>query len=323
VTAEPRPIVHVGLPKTGTTTLQSHLFPHHPEVEYLGKFIGREPELYPPGVARLVRILRKGDEDAARSAPARELLAPLRQRARASGRVLVLSDEGMISSGPRHRQAVARSVSALLGPCRIMVVLRNPVELAESLYLQKMVWPQGPVPGAIGSVRWRSIDSWLDEQRQRPGGGVLSNLDYSSAIRDLEGLFGRESIGLFLLEQLRDDSKSYYEALLQFLGVDVAKGLELVARKRENVRLTQRQFDALRDRCKSPIDGLVLRHGPASLRAKIMASVREHDPNDDSGAARAPMSAGQAARIADDSREGNRRLSEAYGLPLERYGYGV
>jgi len=316
-------VVHVGLPKTGTTTLQAHLFPGHPGIEYLGKYVGREPELYHPDVHGLVRMLRTADETAAASPEAHAVLARFEAGAREAGRVVVLSDEGMISSGPRHRAAVARSVRALLGPCRILVVLRNPVDLAESLYIQKMVWPQGSVPGALGSVHWRSIDDWLDEQRQAPGGGVLSNLDYAGAIHTLEGVFGRDAIGIFLLERLREDGEAYYRSLLEFLGVEVEIGLELVARKRENVRVTQRQFHDLRDRCRSPVSGFVLRHGPASLRRRIMDSVRAADPDDDSGAARAPMSAEQAARITDDTREGNRRLAETYGLPLERYGYGV
>ena len=32
-------VIHVGYPKTATTTFQQHVFPHHPEIEYLGKFI--------------------------------------------------------------------------------------------------------------------------------------------------------------------------------------------------------------------------------------------------------------------------------------------
>jgi len=33
------PCIHIGLPKTATTTLQQYLFPRHPGLSYLGKYL--------------------------------------------------------------------------------------------------------------------------------------------------------------------------------------------------------------------------------------------------------------------------------------------
>jgi len=35
-------LLHIGLPKTGTTTLQHSLFTSHPEICFFGKYLGRK-----------------------------------------------------------------------------------------------------------------------------------------------------------------------------------------------------------------------------------------------------------------------------------------
>ena len=37
----PRAVIHIGLPKTGTSTLQRHSFPEHSQIEFLGKWSRR------------------------------------------------------------------------------------------------------------------------------------------------------------------------------------------------------------------------------------------------------------------------------------------
>ena len=36
---------HFGFPRTGTTTLQVHLFPNHPQINYLGRYPKTKPRL--------------------------------------------------------------------------------------------------------------------------------------------------------------------------------------------------------------------------------------------------------------------------------------
>ena len=37
--------VHFGFPRTGTKTLQMHLFPNHPQINYLGRYPKTKPKL--------------------------------------------------------------------------------------------------------------------------------------------------------------------------------------------------------------------------------------------------------------------------------------
>ena len=48
----------MGLPKTGTTLLQSTVFPQHPQVAYLGKRIGQPSEWSDPVVEKLVKLVQ-------------------------------------------------------------------------------------------------------------------------------------------------------------------------------------------------------------------------------------------------------------------------
>ena len=37
--------IHLGLARTGTTSLQVHLFPNHPQINYLGRYPKTKPKL--------------------------------------------------------------------------------------------------------------------------------------------------------------------------------------------------------------------------------------------------------------------------------------
>jgi len=112
MTTAPTTYIHLGLPKTATTTLQNHLFLHHPQIHYFGK----APDgSHPPSVSQA--ILAKHvkthsiDPDDIRSAD-----LPL-QLAHAAEHNLtpVLSREGL-SGGPiRKKQKQAKRFQEYFG----------------------------------------------------------------------------------------------------------------------------------------------------------------------------------------------------------------
>ena len=87
-------IVHLGYPKTATTTFQQHVFPNHPEIDYLGKFIPsfryRDERLFPE-IDQLMTVdsLRYGGVDVLR-----DLVE--QQRSNCHHPVLLISSESFL-----------------------------------------------------------------------------------------------------------------------------------------------------------------------------------------------------------------------------------
>lgn len=118
VTEPARHIVHVGLAKTGTTTLQKHAFP---AISQLAGYAYNPSEL----VERLTafRLFRDPAD--------RRAFETLRDR---HGPVFV-SDETLATWLPQHFEAAADDLLDLWGPhTRILISLRDPLDFQASLY---------------------------------------------------------------------------------------------------------------------------------------------------------------------------------------------
>jgi hypothetical protein len=124
-------VIHVGLPKTATTSLQTGLFPYISKeyVEYLGVFQPRgtknEHELY----SVLVGYIRNGGDV--------NLVRNLLINKLSEGKVLLLSEE-MIVVGAKWRECLERLGAALKGlNYQIVVTVREPAEALFSYYCEQ------------------------------------------------------------------------------------------------------------------------------------------------------------------------------------------
>ncbi|WP_298464457.1 hypothetical protein [uncultured Erythrobacter sp.] len=113
-----RQILHVGLAKTGTTTLQRHVFP---QVSQLAGYEYNPPELL-EGLSRFLLFRDPAD---------RRKIEELRVK---HARVFV-SDEALATWLPQHFEAAADDLLSLWGPhTTILISLRDPVDFQASLY---------------------------------------------------------------------------------------------------------------------------------------------------------------------------------------------
>lgn len=111
-------VVHVGLAKTGTTTLQRHVFP---QISKVAGYNYNPPELVEQLAA--FRLFHR-EENRAR----------IRQLA-ADHAPVFLSDEALATWLPQHFEIAADEVLSLFGPqTTILITLRDPVDFQASLY---------------------------------------------------------------------------------------------------------------------------------------------------------------------------------------------
>lgn len=328
---------HIGLPKTGTKTLQNHLFPEHSQIYYLGKWTNQALPRHqehqrheskkgnPPGCRnRLVEELlyQIYKEDCLNSDMSRSLdlfsqsVAPSIEK----NRVPVWSWEGIAMSSLKRRRMAAKNLRVVFGPSKILIVLRNPIELTVSLYLQRL---KGHLWGAKfkkwGGPNFPSLEKWLQNQLGRLEN---SHLDYARTIEIYADQFGKEAVGIFLFEHLKEDPRSYYESFCRFLEIDPEEGLELLGNHHLHKRFTTAHMEKLKEIQRSPWKSQAFRCANRRLR-KRMVGVKENNPVLDGPPAQIEVSKAWRERIARVTLDGNRYLVKSWNLPLEDYGYAL
>lgn len=316
-------VLHTGLPKTGTTTLQNALFPNHPQIHYIGKsqhFTGPrgvqsreayralQPVLWQKGnVADPALIRRSFGLDADGSASDRELVLG--------------SWEGLgMIPDPQDFATILTQLQRIFGRSRLLITLRNPLTWAPSEYLQQLrsqyLYRNRP---HLGFHVFVDFDEWMRRMRAKDATNRVF-FTYGPNIRAASEAIGKENVGVFLFEDFTADPIRFGKSLCRFMGIDgngVADGL---ANEHRNPRMTQAQMSLLQHTEASLLRRLAWRCSPGTLRTRklIAADGSALTPGEP---ARIVLSEAQRESISAQTGEANRWIAEEFGLDLERHGY--
>jgi len=167
-----RPVLlHIGLPKTGTTSLQHHLWARHPDVCLLGKpLLAQDPRQ-----RRLIMaILRLERLEYAQALPALrdDLLPALLDR---PGRSVVLSEEELSTGtlGARVcRLTIADRLAELFPGARVLIGLREPVGAIERFLEERLALPE--MASGLHALR---VDELFGLYADRFGASAITVID--------------------------------------------------------------------------------------------------------------------------------------------------
>jgi len=314
--------LHIGLPKTATKMLQIQLFARHSQVEFLGTYIGshrRYRQCRDAEVEEIINELVWDNRLRPNLTRCRELYRKSIAPAFEAGRLPVWSWEALMEDAHEVQRRRAANLKEVFGDCKLVVGLRHPLRLVESLYLQLIKRDNvGSRASFRAGVRYLSIDGWIKKHWEKPGHAPTAHLEYAEAVEVFASVFGRESVGIFLFEQLREDQAGFVGAICRFLGIDAQEGVIHTQGQRENDRWTQPELDRLREIHGSLVRSTIFRFANRRTRRRMLGltpGASEGPP------ARAEISQAWQERILDKTREGNRRLMERWNLPLDRYDY--
>jgi hypothetical protein len=238
--------LHVGLPKTGTTTLQAGLFQRCPGVTFVGKFGGGHGALF---AADWMEDFRRqvnygSDFGVAEAAPRISALVSNSLQS-ADTEFLLLSLEGITNPFvdtlhvfPKGVYLKARHTKVLLNPLieqgtgvRILITIRDQTTLLPSLFSQ--VYMQAFSSGLIG----RSYDSFLDFLFSDETLSFGSMLFYDKLCERYGELFGEKNVFLVAMEELfANQLNREVEKLANFLAVNPQDCVSLIGKTRLNVR---------------------------------------------------------------------------------------
>lgn len=277
--------LHIGLHKTGTTFLQKLLLENRDRLLRAGLGLGpyQDPELgtHHPIIAAMRRL------------GAERVMA---EAARCAGDALLVSAEDLchLLDDPARARAL-RDAAARHFDVRIIIFLRRQDRLAESYYAESVkTWHTGPI-GMAG----------LD------GRPWIYDLDHEARLARLESVFGRDRITVRLYSDAgRNDLAA---ALLSATGLDAAAlGLRTV--RPLNVALHRRKVLFLSQVPKPDRDEECPRaRFPIRFLRRVVA---ESEAIADDGLRHMLPPELRRALVARH-RDGNRRVAERYGLPLD------
>lgn len=214
-----RLMVHIGVPKSATTSLQFGAFPAHPDIRYLGKPFYDERFGYEGSLAtaQLTDSLWKQDELEFDHALARRRFdAGIRPRL-SDDRLAVLSEEGLSQASGADRSLTALRLAELCKDveCSILLTVRE----QKSALFSGHQWIYTRRLTSLGFedwIRWcRSYSSYYGSYNDFP----LRQYRYARLVETYIELFGRKRVLVLPMEMLAKEPATFFSRLENFAGI--------------------------------------------------------------------------------------------------------
>mgnify|MGYP006293528469 CR=1 FL=1 len=321
------PLIHIGMPKTATKTLQWRLFSQHREIFYLGRYDGPQfrKQYRKYDACRNTEVQTLMHEIAYSRVvhpdfdKCTALLKKILEPAQEKHLIPVWSWESYATDSLGKRRMRARNLKRVFGRAKILMVLRNPVSLLESAFLQQLKRDNvGPGARSFRGPFFCSIDDWVRREWRT---NVKQHLEYAETIRVYVDHFGVENVHVRLFEELLADSRKFFEDICVLLDVNSEEGLRLVSGKQDNTRWTQHQLQTLQAVHQSPLKCLRFRFANRKTRREMLGLDSGGAPAIVGPKTRVRISGPWRKKIMQSTRQGNQWLVQLFNLPLQQYGY--
>jgi len=321
------PVIHIGMPKTATKTLQWCIFAQHSEIFYLGRYDGQpfRSRYRAHGACRDDGVFRIMDQIAYRGIHNPDI--PLCRKTLQDYLLLnnsrellpVWSWESYCTDNRENRRLRAEALRGVFGEARILVTIRHPVHLLESAYLQQLKRDNIGARSRRGRPAfYQTIDDWVTRD---VGGDISDHLDYPETIRIYADLFGVDNVRVLAFEQLLKDKAGFFANICKFMGIDLAEALQLLDSNTYNSRWTMTQLERLQSIRGSFFKSLVFQFADRRTRKDMLDLNRAGSPRIPGPGAKVEIAAELRERILDRTRKGNLWLDRTFDMGLAEMGY--
>jgi hypothetical protein len=227
-------IVHLGLPKTATTTLQQHLFQQLHEdgkINFLGKLL-----LLDKNTGRSLTVNNKGK--IIRDACEGKITSDIRNQVDNLLRndvVNLFSDEGLMIYYPNYTEFSLEEKLIKLKDIlkdydvQVLLSLRNPNDYFYSLYVQ--LFSEYHKQNKDNNTFDKYIATFIKE----PDNVIYETFRFQKVLTDVTSLFHTKVV---LFEDLKSDPDFYYNEIAELLGVNSTEVKSKLEEKHENKKET-------------------------------------------------------------------------------------
>lgn len=296
-----RILLHVGLPKTGSTTLQRRLFAADHDVATFWRFSESTEG------QRVAKLIWLRDSLAYDQKEVDDLVDAVAERR--PDAAFVFTDEGVTDAGGGDRGLAARRLHATFPDATVLIVVREQVDYLLSYYVHRL---RGY---GLHHLDDRPPGEWFRHDARERMGERLTMLDYRALVGRYEELFGRERVAVRLFEDLRADTDGFLADVAGLYGGAVPDAE--VETSHANARQTRRRVTYQRALRMLPLLKSVEVRLPPTAGDRFDAYLEGGD--------RVDVELDDEVRtwLRDRYRDGNRWLAEAHGLDLAGHGYAT
>jgi hypothetical protein len=232
------PVIHIGYPKTASTTLQRRVFQRHKDILYLGRGVSESMIDYiDGGITAMAEIDLKFRRDASLDREkSRQLIDKYRATADEAGKTLVYSSEYLSIDWPNEidlSQKVERLAYFFRNQAQIIMVTREQCSWLFSFY--KELIRQGYTETYQDFIHW----VWQKQDRN-----MLPTLNFAHVKNLYEAHFGRDNVHVLPLELLHNHPHRFAESLSDILDVPISEDALI---NRENAAFTDNHLNVLRE----------------------------------------------------------------------------
>tara|TARA_B100000963_G_C22639159_1_gene679396 strand:- start:6681 stop:7694 length:1014 start_codon:yes stop_codon:yes gene_type:complete len=225
--------LHLGFPRTGSKTLQFHLFPLHKQINYIGRF-PRKKETHLKFINQLISYSNSEFEEKKQS-----ILAEFNNIKFFEDKINLISDEFIILNQCiyNYEATVERTIKRLYEICddknvglKIFFNIRNQKDIISSLYYATN-------PEFENSLKFTSIELIDYIKLKKKNSHIFNFLEvfnYDKIINKIEKIIGEENLKIFIYEELKDNKKLYIKNLSNYLNIDPLEAEELLKNKHEH-----------------------------------------------------------------------------------------
>jgi hypothetical protein len=316
----PHLVIHMGLPKTGTTFLQNHVFSSCSQVADFGKTPSYRAER--PHVYEALKIVASAPEAEFRAHLPSVKTLLIRESADAAVRkpgssCRLLSYEGFFHPNSLPPAEIHERLVAIFGEFKVLVTIRHQFTWIASYYLYKFYrFLHGGGP---------SFEVWAKRARKPPAWNAFVCCDYWRVIEQLIHRVGPDRVFIAPMEGLvQSPGEDVLGRLADFLAVDVsALAMQFAQATPTKERIDELGFLFGRVLYESRTAGLSVEE---LLQLKRLFRKAHHLGHDRYKKAHVPLDVVERS-FSDTEREamrdGNTALSRQFDQDLSRFGYPV
>ncbi len=314
-------VVHMGIGKGASTTLQRNVFPAHPDIAFFGKNLKPGQEVYPGESRYVITALVNLDRFKGIPADVKERVAQSMAEAENDGKLFLFSNEHLSESTCPLVQA--QILNDTFASPKLLLIIRNQLDAIPSHYKYVGISLKFAPDRYRGRfVTFREYFKFSKETYFSDGGhkardwasDYFRTMDFDDFLATNEKIFGVENIIVVPFEELTDNFSILVDKIEEKTEFRFHTRLVEVP-QRENASMSGRGVALL---------SMVSRI-PGNERLRI--AIRRRFPAVHNRLSRS----GRGFRVPDEIKDeivelfakGNGRVAERYGLRLAELGYPV